>query len=409
MLKKGLFVIRQQDMPDTTVWNTASDPVHYSEEGFIQSRLNRGNLHALKININRIFQRYREQHAANVAEQEQKKAAYQQRIQQLVAENNQIDEQIATIKTIKKEALHAQIATCRNAIKEIRNNPGIFVNGTFSTFTFRMSAFLLAGLSVYLFVFYTSSAYAAFYRNFNWAEIKTAQLIFDPKAIPNAYHEGFMEVMLLLSMPFVFMSVGFLLHKMLEKRTPFSIFRLVLFLLLTISFNAIIGFQIGAKIKMAAGIAGYSDFNTYTLADACNDPIFWQVIFAGFIGYFLWGLVLDFFTDGLAKRNRLKTALLQEKNTIADIEIQLQAYDCETDVLADGRNLNKEQIRKLESFNDIVIINTNEFEHHLYEYLSGWIEWMQYKRMPESEINQAHAIAEEFTLNMKRRFEAITD
>ncbi len=407
MLKKGLFVVKQELHDDTFTEAETAEPYHYSEEGFVQSRMNRGNLHALKININRIFQRYREKHAANIAEQDQKKADNFRRIQLLIAENNSLDEQIATIKTINKEVLHTQIASCRNTITEIRKKPETIANGSYSRFTFWMCAVLLAGLSVFLFVYYTSASYAAFYKNFGPQNFRTTQVIFDPGAITSAYNEGFMEALFVISMPFVFMAIGYLLHKMLEKRTVLSMIRLGLFLMLTIAFNAILGYQVAAKIHDATTIASYADPHPYSISEATNDAVFWQVIFAGFTGYFLWGLVLDFFTDGLAKRNRIRTALKAEMKTIQVNEMQLQAYDIETQAMAAERNANKEQIRKLESLNDIVIINPQEFEHRLYEYLSGWVEWMHYKRMPETDIQQAHHIAEEFISNMKRRFEAI--
>jgi hypothetical protein len=407
MLKKGLFVVKQ-DMHDAA-YNEAdvSEPIHYSEEGFVQSRINRGNLHALKININRIFQRYREKHAANIAEQEQKKEDNFRRIQLLIAENNSLDEQIAIIKTVNKEELHTQNAASRKIITEIRNKPEIIANGSYSRFSFWMGAFLLAGLSVFLFLFYTSASYAAFYKIFGVQNLRTTQVIFDPGAIASAFKEGITEALFVITMPFVFMAIGYLLHKMLEKRTILGMIRLGLFLLITIAFNAILGYQIAAKIHAASTIASYADYHPLTISAAGNDPVFWQVIFAGFTGYFLWGLVLDFFTDGLAKRNRIRTALKAEMKTIHANEIQLQAYDLETQAMAEERYANKEQIRKLESLNDIVIINPQEFEHRLYEYLSGWVEWMHYKRMPETDIQQAHHIAEEFLSNMKRRFEAI--
>lgn len=407
MLKKGLFIVKQE-LHDTAYTEAEdAEPIHYSEEGFIQSRMNRGNLHALKININRIFQRYREKHAANIAEQEQKKEDNFRRIQLLIAENNSLDEQIATIKTINKEELHAQIASSRNIITEIRKKPEIIANGSYSRFTFWMGAVLLAGLSVFLFVYYTSASYAAFYKNFVPQNRRTTQVIFDPGSIASAFKEGIMEALFVITMPFVFMAIGYLLHKMLEKRTLLSMIRSGLFLFLTIAFNAILGYQVAAKLHDSTIIATYADYHPYTISAACNDAVFWQVIFAGFTGYFLWGLVLDFFTDGLAKRNRIRTALKAEMKTIEVNEIQLQAYDLETQTMAAERNANKEQIRKLESLNDIVIINPQEFEHRLYDYLSGWVEWMHYKRMPETDIQQAHHIAEEFVSNMKRRFEAI--
>lgn len=410
-LRKGLFALKNNEVDhqfearqDTKKTN---EPVSPSEEGFIQSRINRGDLHALKININRIFQKYREENAANQMEQEEKKAAYRVKLQGLIAENLHIDEQIVLIKTTKKEDVHAKIAASRNHINEIRKNPKLVVQETVNPVVFTLGIILLIGLSIYLFIFYSSASYSAFFKTFDPNSLGIAQAIFDPQAIAKARQDGITELILILTMPSVFLALGYLIHKLLEKKALVNYIKTIGFLMLTFVFDAILGYEITEKIYNLKALASFTESEPYSVSKAFNEPNFWLIIFAGFIVYFVWGLVLEFFADGWNNRNKITVAIKTEEAKIKKLEESLGIFDLETDALAKQRDSNKEQIRKLEEVIEIVIINLQEFEHRLYDYLSGWVEWMHYRRMPEEEVNQARHIAEEFLTNTKRKFQEV--
>ena len=69
---------------------------------------------------------------------------------------------------------------------------------------------LLLPITLYLFVFYISASYSVFFKEFNDDTLSSA--IFDPQALTKAFQDGILEAILILTIPFVFMGLGYIIH-----------------------------------------------------------------------------------------------------------------------------------------------------------------------------------------------------
>jgi hypothetical protein len=148
--------------------------------------------------------------ATDEIEQTRRKIPVQQKIADLEAKNVNVGHQIE----MAKEGLE----TRKNEIKKlaaeislIKENPQTVTGDAFAKASFWIGTIILTLLTVYLFIFYSSAAYSAFFKNFTVNDTSIVNSIFDAQAITRAFVDGFTELLLILTIPAVFLGLGFLI------------------------------------------------------------------------------------------------------------------------------------------------------------------------------------------------------
>lgn len=314
---------------------------------------------------------------------------YLEEIEQKQEENNDIlKEKIPNLKN-KVERLEKEII-------DIKQNPQEIMPDKMSKVSFFIGLLILVALSIYLFIFYSSASFSAFFKEFTLSEIGVANSIFDPQAISRAYQDGVTELILIISMPFVFIGLGFLIHKFQEKKGIGKFFKIGLLILITFLFDAILAYEITEKIYNLKAENSFQEFAPYTFEMAFQQVNFWLIIFAGFVVYLVWGFVFDFTIDSYDKINVVKQAIKARKSEIEIYKEQLRKLDELMKSLKLEINELKLKCKKLKGKIDGVIIDTAEFDKILHEFLGGWTHWMTANKKRQEDINQANSKANEF-------------
>ena len=100
---------------------------------------------------------------------------------------------------------------------------------------FYIGLFLLLPITIYLFVFYISASYSAFFKNFESESLTAA--IFDGNALGKAIEHGWLEAVFVGTIPFVFMGLGYLVHMFQKTKGWQANLKLALLFLLTFVFD----------------------------------------------------------------------------------------------------------------------------------------------------------------------------
>lgn len=125
-----------------------------------------------------------------------------------------------------------------------------------------LGCILLSLLTVYLFLFYSSTFYSAFLLNPNDlidGDYGLGTAMFNTKALSLAYESGFGALVFILSAPIIFMGLGFSLHFFMVQKSMIKWFKIVGLLFVTLMFDCILAYKIG---EMLYNLRAMSQYNT---------------------------------------------------------------------------------------------------------------------------------------------------
>ncbi len=369
---------------------------NYEDWGFKKG----GHLNGSQMGLLQCLARIREDHKRMV----RKDAVKQRKLKEpLISERDGYIEEIDQKQEERNDIINEKSPTLKKKIEDlkkdiiaIKQNPKDIMPDKMSRVSFFIGLLILLALSIYLFIFYSSASFSAFFKEFSLSEIGVANSIFDPQAINKAYEDGITELILIISMPFVFIGLGFLIHKFQEQKGFGKYFKVGLLILITFVFDAILAYEITEKIYKIKAENSFQDFTPYSFELAFQSVNFWLIIFAGFVVYLIWGFVFDFTIDSYDKINVVKQAIKAKKSEIKLYKEQIEKLEEEKNILKSEINDLKIKCKKLKGKIDGVIIDTAEFDKILHEFLGGWTHWMTANKKTREEIDQANNKANEF-------------
>ena len=158
---------------------------------------------------------------------------------------------------------------------------------------------ILSFLTIYLVIFYTSVIFSAFILDPLKAAIDMAAkggifsiTVVNLQAIPNTYVEhGFLGVAFLLFATFMFIALGYLIHKFNEKKqTRKSVFVYVF----TFLFDAVLAYTIVRNIHLAQVSSGTIGNTPWIWHHIFTSMDFYIILMAGFAAYIIWGFILEY-------------------------------------------------------------------------------------------------------------------
>lgn len=230
----------------------------------------------------------------------------------------------------------------------------------------------LIPLSVYIFIFYISTSYSAFFKVFD-PKISLFNSVFEADALSKALDDGPLEAGFVFLIPFVFFSLGYLIHMFWSQKKYSSYLKVVGLLVLTFAFDAILAYLIDQKEYDFNKTPNSSEF---TIASAIQDPTFWLIIFAGFVSYLVWGLVFDmvmientkrdavqFFKKNLQEKIKQKKKLfLKTKNQLEDTQNEIATF--------------RVRAKELQCIIEGFILPIQNYKVFAIEYLKGWQKYI---------------------------------
>lgn len=256
-----------------------------------------GNPVSYKMGVNRICALHRERMAADECSQNERKSSLFIEKESLEKNVANLEQRIFKIKEEKIPLLEKRIELIDDEIEDIAKNPDKYVHDEVSKLSLIVGGTILFFLSIYLFVFYSSASYSSFFKIFNPEEAGVVQAIFDAQALNKAWIDGVTELIFILTIPFVFLGLGFLIHKFSERKDFVGYLKIFFVLAITFVFDSILAYEITKKLYEIKRGAAFEDLPEYTTTLAVQEVNFWMIIFAGFIVYIVWGFVFDFFAE----------------------------------------------------------------------------------------------------------------
>ncbi|WP_323787907.1 ABC transporter permease [Psychroserpens sp.] len=258
---------------------------------------------------------------------------------------------------------------------------------------FLIGLILLVPITIYLFVFYISASYSAFFKDFETGSLTAA--IFDANALNKAISDGWLEAVFVGTIPFVFMGLGYLVHMFQNSKNLMSYFKLGALFILTFMFDVILAYLIEKKIFEFDRILG-QEFSPTIAIKSVN---FWGIIFAGFVVYVIWGLVFDFVMKEHENVDKIKAFIRGKKEEIKNAKSKKTDLVSKVDGLKHETTSINGKISELQSKIDGFVFPVKEYLHYHYQFKEGWYQSINVLAMPTKEKDELKNRCEETALN----------
>jgi len=269
----------------------------------------------------------------------------------------------------KKQSISEKINIYKNEMEDVNHHPEKY--GVPSTkrpkAQFYIGLVLLLPITLYLFVFYISATYSAFFKDFSNDSLTAA--IFDSQAFNNALKAGWLEAVLIFTIPSVFLGLGYVIH-MVQKGSGWkNIFRQIALFVVTFLFDSLLAYQIEKKIYE---FNKTPDSLPYNLKIALSEAEFWMIIFAGFVVYLIWGLVFDITMKEHENLDKIKGFISTKLEEIKLLEA------AKNEVSEEINNLKRKmvevsgRITELQAIIDGFVLNLKQYLLYHHQYKEGW-------------------------------------
>lgn len=379
-LKKGLF-------STNNVSNKASDIIPqnlevgkggltYKQWGFQKAGELGGTLAGLHAALHIVYLDIKKKIIEDESKQNELKQSHKVRIEHLKGEIEKSNGIIEN-ETNKLNHEEAKIEHLKEELSNIKKHPETVTADPAVKASFIIGTVILVFLTLYLFIFYSSATYSAFFKDFTLNNIGVASSIFDPNAIGRAFSDGIAELALILTIPFVFLGLGYLINKFQEQKGFGKVFKVGLLILITFLFDTILAYGITEKIYNITKENSFEEIPPYSLKMAAFDVHFWTIIFAGFIVYVIWGFVFDFVMDSYAKLDKVKVAIDQLKLKIADSKIECKNIKQNIQKHKEDAQTFTADIEKEKRIIDGIIVPINDIKLEIMNFQTGWLSFLQ--------------------------------
>lgn len=362
----------------------------YHEAGFRDGSRNSGSPQALSICLEAIYAKFQNEEKELIEKQKLAKEPYMNEQKNKETEVKTLSISIES-KELQITKLESSIKLVRETIEELkfeindlaRTPEKYHINASKGSSTkFWIGLIILLPLSLYLFTFYISTSYSAFFKPFD-PNSTIIMNVLDSKAFEKAWQDGSLEGAFVSFIPFVFLGLGYLIHMFGETKSIKNYIKIAMLFITTFIFDAILAYQIEEKIYELN-----KDFNSgpFNLLVAFQKIQFWGIIFAGFVVYLIWGIVFDFVMKEHREKDKIKHEQLRRqkdiqihKDKITEIEIQKEKFVEEFNNLKKSSVEASGRIIDLQRIIDAVIIPTKEYVLYASEYMKGWITFINEK------------------------------
>lgn len=299
------------------------------------------------------------------AEVQQEKARKQDAIAEIYANKRNKEDKEKEIEELELEKI------------DIRNGEG----ETADTTPFIIGAFITLLLTLYLFVFYSSSGYSAFYG------IKPGSLGFiNPNVFADATNKGGGVIALIILFPVIFLGLGFLIHDSLEKNKkladdnkPKQYGVIITLLLITLIADAFIGYKISEGVHNNEFSAARTD-KLWKFNMIFSDINFYLVLILGFVVYVIWGFLLNYvLSHPYLKTESEKIKLMVENinNRITEKRKELsdiiaKIHKLESELVTIDNKVEEKQKDIIGYENGVIPINIASLRGSIGEFMGGW-------------------------------------
>ena len=342
--------------------------------------------------LHSVYHHIHKEQVENEALQEEERRKIQSRIEQKRNDVELLNNQLNDCK-MKQQEKRDKIVELDTERRELRNR-AYEVNKA-AKLKLILGIVILVPLTFYLFLFYSSTFYSAFFKDFG-ASANVLNSMFDAEALSKAWETSVTELAFVLCAPIIFMGLGFSLHFFTVQKSWTKYFKMAAILCITFIFDAILAYMIGKHLHEMEVIIGTAALNsTYGFSDAVQDINTWAVIFCGFIVYIIWGIVFDMAMSAYDQLdlNKINIKAIEEQKKVLEAEI------------AEEKQKEQELNNQINSHNNdisgltvqlgrTVIIDKAAIRTEMTNFFTGWAAQMNVLGKSQQEQQEANATFE---------------
>ncbi|MDR3285829.1 MAG: hypothetical protein LBT27_00110 [Prevotellaceae bacterium] len=406
-LQRNMVVTQptNQNLPTNQVVANPPAQISYQQWGFQSAAAVDGSPNALMSCLGMAYRNARRRIETDVALQTTRKTAIQIKIDNLDAQVKVIDTDLDA-ETERLNHEESNIERLKKEIDEIKENPKAITGDSFVKASFWIGTVIISFLTLYLFIFYSSAAYSAFFKIFTPDDTNIVSSIFDAQAFSKAFKDGFTELIFIFAIPAVFLGLGFLIHKFQEQKDQEQknfgkYFKITGLIITTFIFDFIIAYEITEKIYNIGKEGSFEPKPDMTVSMALHQINFWLIIFAGFIVYIIWGFVFDFVMKEYEKLDRVNYAIKTRKNQIGRYKTECKRIKEIRNNLQKNKNIITGNINQFKTELSGIIIFFSDVNGYINEFFAGWISYMTSAGKPKNEIDGCTVINDFFIDGLK--------
>ncbi|MFW0738145.1 ABC transporter permease [Flavobacterium sp. T12S277] len=344
--------------------------ITYYQSGFAASIKATGKPIVLKTCLQNLYMSFEDQCRKQKLEQDRLKQPYKEEQEKNRTELKKSEAAIGIYEK-KEQDINEEIDQIKNEIIEVKRNPDKYgiEDGKGLKAQFYIGLFLLLPITLYVLVFYISASYSAFFKEF--ANDSLTAAIFDANALTNSFKASWLEGVLVVTIPFVFMGLGYVIHMVQKGKGLKNILRMVALFVTTFLFDALLAYQIEKKIYE---FNKTTDSAPYNLNIALGEAEFWMIIFAGFVVYIIWGLVFDFVMKEFENIDKIRAFIRGKKENLLDLDKLKTEYLNKTNDFKQQIVTINGKISELQSKIDGFVFPVKEYLHYHHQYKEGWFQ-----------------------------------
>lgn len=361
----------------------------YKQEGVKDAGTAKGEITAFNAGFNAVFHRIKKEQEQNEALQEEMRSDLQKEILNLENEKNtdctKLGTQEDSLSDIKKDLTEKE-----NELADLKDgNTG---KNKEAVVNFYIGLFIIVLLTLYLFIFYSSTAYSAFFKEFGADNTKVTERIFDVGALSSAFGDGIFEGLFILFLPVIFMALGFVIHQFNKSQKGITRYiKTSAMYIGTFIFDGLMAYKISKSIYDVIAESSLDTMPQYSIkmaifGDGAAD--FWMVIFCGFLAYVIWGLVFDFVMKSY-------DMIVNNTHLIDNLKSQIKQLRDDRDHITSEINTLKAKIQSTEAkikqktleLTNNVRYNFDTIKANLADYYNGWIGFISLAAGPNKDNN----------------------
>jgi hypothetical protein len=371
---KQIFSLKKVEEPQSNSFEENEEDreqirITYYQSGFAASVKATGKPIVLRACLQNLFSSFEDQCRKQILEQERLKQPYKEEQEKNKTELRKSETAIAIYEQ-KESEFSSIIDNIQQEIVDVKVNPKKYIDdGKGQKAQFYVGLILILPITLYLLVFYISASYSAFFKEFSDDSLTAA--IFDADALTNSFKASWLEGVLVITIPFVFMGLGYIIHMVQKGKGIKNTFRMIALFAITFLFDGLLAYIIEKKIY---------DFNktpdspVYNLRIALEQAEFWMIIFAGFVVYIIWGLVFDFVMKEHENMDKIRVFIRGKKEELTNLgKVKLENSNKLNDFKQKVVSING-TIRELQSKIDGFVFPVKEYLNYHHQYKEGWYQ-----------------------------------
>lgn len=371
---KRLFATRKREETSLSIVDEEQDEqrirITYYQSGYGAALKAMGSPLNFKACLENVYTSFEQQCREQEIQQKRLKQPY---IEENARKQSELKATEAAISIFEEKRAHIveKINMAKHDVEHVKHQPEKY--GLDSTkkpqAQFYIGLLLLVPITIYLFVFYISATYSAFFKDFSDNSLSAA--IFDAQALNKAIQAGWLEGVLVITIPSVFLGLGYVIHMVQKQKGIRNFLRLAALFVITFLFDGLLAYQIEKKIYEFNKTLESSPYN---LQIALGEAEFWMIIFAGFVVYIIWGLVFDITMKEHENMDKIKGFIKTKMEEIGQLEVS------KNELTEEINNLRKKtveitgKIAELQAIIDGFIMNLKQYLLYHNQYKEGWFQ-----------------------------------